>query len=111
MNTNKQELIPIPRSEFMKLCRDHVRAVNMVKILTMICDIKQISLVLPVSSYCSILKIDPRAIDMAVQKGWIKMRTFNNMQVLDAFDMALLAEKLQRRSRNRRIQRIRPLSQ
>lgn len=94
---DNEGMILVKRSVISDMIKRSVRLSKMVILLSYVADVKKIQMTLTADEVCEILEIDRETLERCKHKNWIKSVSAEGVYVFKAYDIALLAERIDRR--------------
>lgn len=107
-NTQKPDdrFVQIRYTTLTNLIKTNNKLSNMLVLLSYICEQKKVEMTLSATEVCEVLKIKPSVLEDCRKKKWIKSWTIANYQYYKAYDIAKLAERINRRKILRKLSKI-----
>ena len=103
----KKTMILVGRETFGALIKQNVRLSKMLLVLEYICSQKKVAMTLTCEEICEVVDISQAQLSEGRAKGWIKGTDIGcGIMVYKAYDVARLAEKINRRRILRRLAKI-----
>ncbi len=96
-NTGKEEFVSIRRDTLGEMIKRSGRLAQMVLLLTHVCELRKVQMTLTAEEICRLLGIAPEQFERCRDKRWIKSINAEGTYIYKAYDLALLAERLNRR--------------
>lgn len=106
INHDNTGFILVKRETVATLIKKNYQLANMVLLLEYICELRKIKMTLSAEECCELLKIKPEELERCREKKWIRSVPAGDRYIYKAFEIAKIAERLNRRKVLHKLSRI-----
>ena len=96
----------IGRQTLIDMIKMNYKLSNMLLVVTYACEVKKMQIMLSAEEVCEVLKITPQKLEECRRKNWIRVWPAGDFHYYKAYDIAVLAERINRRKVQRKLSQL-----